>query len=273
MSAKHYIAALLLCLTSTLCVAQQSTLYSERADDPSIVTRATSYGIGVANVFDNYLSPQAYTGTELRLSRESIHATKWAPETWKAQTYFQGYVDYTHNRADNNHTVAAVANWNYGLHRLLLQTGNFQLLAGGVADLNGGFIYNMRGGNNPANVRVHANIDASVRLLWHTRIGHFPLLLRYQLNAPTVGLMFSPHYGQSYYEIFSLGDDKGVVKPTTPLSQPTLRSLLSADFRVGKTTLRMGYVCDLQQAKLNGLKSHLYAHTLMIGFVKHLKKL
>jgi len=272
MNYKCYMAILLLCLLPFV-VQAQGTLYNERSSDPTIVTRATSYGIGVANVFDNYLSPQAYSGVELRLSRESIHATKWAPETWKAQTYFQGYLDYTSNRADNNNTVAAVANWNYGLHRLLYETANFQVLVGGVADLNGGFIYNMRGGNNPANVRVHANLDASVRLLWHTHVGRFPFLLRYQLNAPMVGLMFSPHYGQSYYEIFSLGDDKGVVKPTTPLSQPTLRSLLSIDFQIRKTTLRVGYVCDLQQAKLNGLKSHLYAHTLMIGFVKHLKKL
>lgn len=272
MRIENYIATCFLCLIA-LGVQAQGTLYNESSTDPTLVTRATSYGIGVANVFDNYLSPQAYKGTELRISRESIHATKWAPETWKTQTYFQGYVDYTSNRADNNNTVAGIANWNYGLHRLIIQTSNFQVLAGGVADLNGGFIYNMRGGNNPANVRVHSNLDASVRLLWHTHIKRFPFLLRYQLNVPLVGLMFSPHYGQSYYEIFSLGNDKGVVKATTPLSQPTLRSLLSVDFQIKKTTLRVGYVCDLQQAKLNGLKSHLYAHTLMVGFVKHLKKL
>lgn len=272
MRIENYIATCFLCLIA-LGVQAQETLYSESSEDPSIVTRATSYGIGHANVFDNYLSPQAYKGVELRVSRESVHATSWAPETWKAQTYFQGYVDYTSNHADNNHTVAGIANWNYGLHRLIYQTQNFQLLAGGVADLNGGFIYNMRGGNNPANMRLYANIDASLRLLWHTRIKHFPFLVRYQLNVPLTGLMFSPHYGQSYYEIFSLGDDHGVVKVTTPVSQPTLRQLLSVDFQIKKTTLRIGYVCDLQQAKLNGLKSHIYSHTMMIGFVKHLKKL
>jgi len=268
----HYILAFCVCLISLKTQAQE-TLYNESSTDPSIITRATSYGIGYANVFDNYLSPQAYKGVEVRISRESIHALKKAPELWKAQTYFQGYVDYTHNKADNNHTLAGIANWNYGLHRIIYQTADFQVLAGGVADLNGGFIYNMRGGNNPANVRVHTNLDASLRILWHTHIKRFPILLRWQVNAPVVGLMFSPHYGQSYYEIFSIGDDKGVVKVTTPFSQPSLRSLLSVDFKVKQTTLRVGYVCDLQQAKLNGLKSHLYAHTLMVGFVKHLKKL
>lgn len=272
MKIENYIAFFCVCLISLQTQAQE-TLYNERSTDPSIITRSTSYGIGMANVFDNYLSPQAYKGVELRISRESIHAASWAPEEWKIQTYFQGYVDYANNRAENNNTVAGVANWNYGLHRLVYETPNFQLLVGGVADLNGGFIYNMRNGNNPANVRLHANIDASVRLLWHTHIKRVPFLLRYQLNVPLTGLMFSPHYGQSYYEIFSLGDDDGVMKVTTPVSQPTLRSLLSVDFQIKKTSLRVGYVCDLQQAKLNGLKSHIYSHSLMIGFVKHLKKL
>lgn len=259
-------------IISPLCQAQE-VLYSENSTDPSIVSRATSYGVGAANVFDNYLSPQAYKGWEVRISRESVHAASWNPEKWSQQTYFQGYFDYTHNRADNNHTAVGMVNWNYGYHYRLWQTGGLQLLAGGVADLNAGFVYNMRNGNNPANARVYANLDASVRLLWQTHVGRFPLLVRYQLNVPLTGVMFSPHYGQSYYEIFSLGDDKDVIKQTTLFSQSTLRSMLSTDFKARKTTLRLTYLCDLQQAKLNGIKSHLYANTFLIGFVKHLKKL
>ena len=253
--------------------AQENTLYTERSTDPSLITRATLYGVGVAGLLDTYLSPLSYRGMEIRIARESVHASSWSPELWSVQTFFQGYADYLHNRAGNNHTVAGMANWNYGLHRRVWENGRFQVLAGGVADLNGGIVYNMRNGNNPVNARVHADIDASVRLLWQTRIGNFPLLFRYQANVPLLGLMFSPHYGQSYFEIFSVGNGSGVVKLTTPFSRPTLRNMLSADFKVRQTTLRLSYVCDLQQADVNGIKSHLYSNVLMIGFVRHLKKL
>jgi len=258
---------------SQILQAQDRLFTEAETKDPSIVTRATSYGIGLANVFDNYLSPQSYHGWEVRLSRESVHATKWNPEKWSIQSYFQGYFDYTENRAENNNTMAGMANWNYGYYYKCWQQGGLQLYAGGVADLNGGFIYNLRNGNNPANMRVYVNMDASVRLLWKTHVKRFPLLVRYQVNVPLAGVMFAPHYGQSYFEIFTLGDSKGVVCMTTPFSQPSLRQMLSVDFNVKKTTLRLSYVCDLQQATANKVKSHLYSHVLMVGFVKHLKKL
>jgi len=231
------------------------------------------FGVGMANVFDTYLSPQEYRGVEFRMTRESERASKRSPEKWQLQTLFHGFVDYTNNRADNNHTMAAMANWNYAWLYKFYQSGDWQIQAGGMADLNGGFIYNMRNGNNPANARFYANADVTARVLWSTHIKRTPLLLRYQLSVPLVGVMFSPHYGQSYYEIFSLNDDKGVVKATTPVSQPTVKNMLSADIQIFKTTLRLAYICELQQAKLNGVKSHLYSNAFMIGVVKHLKKL
>lgn len=236
-----------------------------------LVTRATLYGIGTTNVFDTYLSPQEYTGIDFRVSRESMRMTRWMNGRLSLQSFFQGDVGYTHNKVDNNNTFSALANWNYGLHYHFPVTSNFKLLAGGLADLNGGFVYNLRNTNNPASARAYINLDASGMAIWNLRIKRRPLTLRYQVNLPLMGVMFSPHYGQSYYEIFSLGNSSGVVRFTSLHNQPSLRQMLTADFMLcRRARMRLAYVCDTQQSKVNDIKTHAYSHVFMVGFVKEL---
>lgn len=261
----------LLCLLSALGLQAQEHTAGDSLQprlQPRPITRATLYGAGFTNVFDTYLSPQEYKGVDFRLMRESTRMTKW--ENISRQVLFQTNLGYTHNRVDNNNTLSAMANWNYGLFRNYRVAPNLKLLAGAVADLNGGFVYNLRNGNNPAQARAYVNLDASAMAVWDIRIKQLPIRLRYQLSIPLVGVMFMPEYGQSYYEIFSLGNAGGVVNFTSLHNQPSLRSLLSADVPVGKVKMRVAYLWDAHQAKVNGIKTHTYTHTFMVGFVKEL---
>jgi len=98
------------------------------------------------------------------------------------QNFFQADVGYTHNRADNNNTFSGLVNWNYGLHYQFRLTENFKLLAGGLFDVNGGFVYNLRNSNNPASARAYVNLDASGMAIWHLKIKRYPMVLRYQVT-------------------------------------------------------------------------------------------
>ncbi|MDY5237799.1 DUF3316 domain-containing protein [Bacteroides helcogenes] len=253
--------------------AESRTLKELRTDSAAgnrFITRATLYGAGFTNVFDTYLSPQEYKGVDFRVSRESTRMTRLMDGNLSQQTFFQADLGYTHNRADNNNTFSVLTNWNYGLHYNFHVTSNFKLLAGGVADFNGGFVYNLRNGNNPAQARAYINLDASGMAIWNLRVKNRPLTLRYQLNLPLAGVMFMPNYGQSYYEIFSLGHWDGVINFTSLHNQPSLRQMLTADFPVGQVKMRLAYIWDAQQSKVNGIKTHTYSHAFMVGFVKEL---
>ena len=89
-------------------------------------------------------------GIDFRISRETIRMTKLFDGNVSVQNFFQADIGYTHNRADNNNTFSGLVNWNYGLHYQFRLTENFKLLAGGLIDVNGGFVYNLRNTNNPA---------------------------------------------------------------------------------------------------------------------------
>jgi len=267
---KTYILLTALFITTLPSFGQKT---KEFDDVHRYVTRATSYGVGFTNVFDTYLSPQEYKGIDFRLSRETIRMTKRFDGNVSVQNFFQADLGYTHNRADNNNTFSGLVNWNYGLHYQFRLTENFKLLAGGLLDLNGGFVYNLRNSNNPASARAYINLDASGMAIWHLKVKHYPLTLRYQVNLPVIGMLFSPHYGQSYYEIFSLGHASGVVRFTSLHNQPSLRQMFTVDLPIGKTNLRFSYLADLQQYKVNHLKTHTYSHVFMVGVVKELYRL
>ncbi len=234
------------------------------------ITRATLYGVGYTNVYDTYLSPQEYKGMEFRISRETMRMTNLWDGNVSAQNFFQANLGYTHNRADNNNTFAALATWSYGLHYQFRLTDNFKLLAGALGEANIGFVYNLRNSNNPAQARGYVNLDASGMAIWNLKIRNYPLTLRYQANVPVAGVMFSPHAGQSYYEIFTLGNSGGVVKFTSVYNQPTLRQMLTVDFPIRDIRLRCAYVADLLQSTVNGIDSHTYSHVFMAGVVKDL---
>lgn len=264
----HTLLLRTLLVTALIMLLCTGAMAQTIADTLRPVTRATLYGVGSANMFDTYLSPQEYRGVEIRILHERMRPMKWADGKISRTVTFQSYVNYTHNHVNNNKSVGALATWNYALHYNFSVLPGFKLLAGGAFDLNGGFLWNMRNGNNPASARAYANICASGMAVWDFHIKNRPFSLHYGLNLPLMGMMFSPEYGESYYEIFSLGNSKGVVKFTSLHNQPSLRQMLSLDFNVRKVKMRVAYMCDTQQSKVNNLKTHAYSHIFMLGFVK-----
>ncbi|MGG6550492.1 UNVERIFIED_CONTAM: DUF3316 domain-containing protein, partial [Prevotella sp. 15_C9] len=76
---------------------------------------------------------------------------------------------------------------------------------GGI-DAGMGFLYNTRNGNNPEQAYLGLNLAPRLSADYAFRIRSHPFQIRYEAQVPLVGVMFSPNYGQSYYEIFSRGD-------------------------------------------------------------------
>lgn len=259
-----FISVLLILLMSCAGVLAQDSLSYDK-----YIVRSVMVGAGKTNVYDTYLSPLEYRGPELRFMHESMRMTRLMGSRVSAQRIVQVNASSTDNISKSGKSYSGMFNWTYALHYQYNVDDRLKILFGPMLDLNGGFIYNTRNSNNPAQAKVYGSIDASAMAIYKLRIGRYPMTLRYQANIPFMGLMFSPEYGQSYYEIFSLKHSGKNVLFTSFHNAPTVRQMLTLDFPIGKTIMRAGYLCDIQQAKVNNLKSHFYSHNFMIGFVRN----
>ena len=255
---------ILLCLCIFKVQAQEDTLQANR-----YVMRSTLYGLGHTNVLDTYLSPMEYTGPELRFLRENMRMTKWMNGKVSRQNLFQAHVSLTENTAATGSVFAFLANWNLAYHYQIHINDGLKLMVGPNLDINGGMVYNLRNSNNPVNAKAYANLGASSMAIYRFHIMEYPFVLRYQLNVPLLGLMFSPEYGQPYYEMSISKNWSKNIYFTSLHNQPAFRQFLTLDFPIKSTVLRVGYIGDIQQAKINHLKSHTWSHSMMVGFVKN----
>ncbi|MDO4159255.1 MAG: DUF3316 domain-containing protein [Prevotellaceae bacterium] len=235
-----------------------------------IITNAQMISIGAVNILDTYLSPEKYTGTELRYMSHTIREREGS--RWSRLLLHQGNVSYSNNRADNANFVAGAYTFSYGVHyNWNFLDNRLNIKAGAQADVNLGFLYSTRNSNNPAQAKLSLDISPSASATYRFRLWNRPFSLRYEASVPFVGIMFSPNYGQSYYEIFTQGNYDHNVVPTTLISTPSLRQMLTLDFTLNRTTLRVGYLGDYRQSDVNSLKYHSYSNMFVIGIVRHFK--
>lgn len=271
-------------LLLSLCALGQEepSPFSEKETFPpnKEVLHSTLFGAGWANVLDTYLSPYSYTGTDLRIQRETQRMTT----LWNGQVSNQSLIDLNaainKNHAHNIDEYVGGARysqaWLYNfrgstvVNPLERSSQRWNLAAGLAASGYLGAVYIDRSGNNPAQAKADLCVDATAMATYTMRIGHHRYLWRYQVTVPLLGLAFSPNYGQSYYEIFSLQHSDRNIVFAWPFNMPSMRHRLTLDIPISRYTLRIGYVGQFNQSTFNHLKYHSYTHDIVVGFNKYL---
>lgn len=228
---------------------------------------ATQLNVGAANSLDTYLSPEKYRGLELRFNSDVMRNSTKRQLTYSLS--HEGALGYLHNRVGNAHELCGHYAFAYGvMYRWQLMDDRLRIMAGGMAEGSIGFAYNTRtSANNPAQAYVSMDIGPQVAAQYRFRLFNRVFRVSYSARVPLVGLMFSPNYGQSYYEIFDRGNyDRNIVPVTIATFQ--MRQQVALDIPVGKrTAIRVGYLGDIRQTKPNGLRQHHYYNAGTIGVV------
>lgn len=260
---------------SLTAAAQESSVTKPRAN----VSRTWLFGAGSSHIYDSYLSPLDYKGAagSMTMVNERTRLTPQHLRTTKVLLDING--SYASNPIGNGHfydgQITIAAGHYYGWR---LADDRLRLAVGGLAELSIGGTYSTRNGNNPAQARATFDIAPSGSLsygfhglrhlraqddkgnerLWQTKL---------MLDVPLVGLMFSPQYGQSYYEMFELHNYDHNICFAWPGNAPSARLLATLSIPVGhRGNFVLGYRGIALQSRVNHLGRHTWQNGAVIGF-------
>ncbi len=235
---------------------------------------ATTLGVGYLNEYDSYLSPWEYEGFEFRLHQELYRDLSWqGGNRWAFQRILQGRIGYSESPAEDNITASLLLSAQWGLLHKWLLSPRWQVMGGATGELQLGGLYNMRNGNNPGSLRLGIHLNASGMTSYDFSMWNYPLRASYSIQIPVVGCVFAPHYGESYYEIFTVDGHDFPTSMTWMGNHPSCTQRFSIDVPFMKTTWRFSYLMDIQQSRLHDLESHSYSHLFMVGCVVDLYSL
>lgn len=257
-------------LATLLLGAWQTTLraQAEETERPWSTNEATLIGAGGYNVKDTYLSPLKYTGWGVSVLNERMKVVSLGDYRVSRQQILNIAVSSTDNPAENASDFSGFIDYSLGYHYRLAPLEGLKVLVGSSASADLGFIYNTRNGNNPAAAKAGVSLNVSALAIYTLRIRDYPLTFRYQFDTPFLGALFAPHYGQSYYEIFELGNHKGVVSFASFHNRIAFRHYLTVDMPIAGFTLRTGFLNNSYRTDIHYIRSHVISNSFMIGLVK-----
>jgi hypothetical protein len=229
-----------------------------------LIYRSTLVGMGNAVVYDTYLSPLKYTGANFGIIEEQLKMTGWGKGNISAQHLFTLEIAETKNPMKTATGYAGSLEYGYGLHYRFKPVHKIQFFAGMQADALLGFIYNTRNSNNPVTGKANLNLNVSGMAAYKFRIKKQDFLLRWQVNVPVAGGLFSPEFGQSYYEIGE-GDTHNLIHFASLHNQWTMRNLFSVELPFTFCALRLAYMNWIYETRVNDLDTHISSNSFYIG--------
>ncbi len=228
---------------------------------------ANLFSVGKVSLYEEYLSVLPYDGMVLGWTRDRIALSRrFTPISY--QSLLQVNLANTTDFSKNGNLWYGMLRYHWGSHYKWNPLNRLNLYAGMLVGGHVGALYNIRNSNNPAQAKFNMGLSLSGSFSYKFTIRQSDFYLRGQSFWKTIGVTFSPHFGQSYYEIFSLGNRNNLFLFSSFHNTLEINNLITIDYPLSWCTLRIGYANYFLKSYLNQLQTHLNQHAFLIGFTK-----
>ncbi|MDR0768307.1 MAG: DUF3316 domain-containing protein [Dysgonamonadaceae bacterium] len=225
-------------------------------------------GFGTSRVYDSYLSPLIYSGSNVGILYEKMCMAGWGNGNFSPQ--HQLFFDYscTGNKTNTASDHTGLIEYDYTVYYRFNLNDDFQVFAGAQAGVLLGFIYNSRNGNNPVSAKGNVNLGLSGIAAYKLMIKSQPVRFRYQFNLPVAGGVYSPQFGESYYEI-GLGNSEKLFYLSSFHNHFAFKNILSVELPLNWLTFRATFANSFYQTIINDLTTQWHSNTFYLGVSKN----
>jgi len=226
------------------------------------LTAVYHLGVGSTSALNTYLTPEIHRGTSVQIggswSRDLAHRPL-------RQTYFACFsAGFLNDRSTLSAMTDLGLRLGWNLTRKFSPLPHLNLDAGAGLMLDGGLLYLSRNSNNPVAARMSLALTLDAGASYKFNIGKVPLTIFERVSLPSLGVFFSPHYGQSYYEIY-LGDHSGLTRCGWWGNHFMLSNMAGVEVPVMGIRLRVAYAFDMLSSLASGINTRITSHTLVVG--------
>ena len=229
--------------------------------------KAVSVGIGSQREYDSYLSPLLYEGSGFTLMSERLKYFSLRSD--KLSWYSEGNIQLglLNNPAKSGTMIPFTFRYFFSVHRHIRPVQNMNILVGAMANMDLGGRFLMQNQNNPYSLNWSTNLWISAMCYYHLPLRRTTLTFREHFAMPVGGVMFSPEYMQTYYEIFALGHTGNVLLLTSFGGRLAWRNKISMDLPVPFCTFRFGFLAERTVTNVNLLETRSTNLSFLVGLV------
>ena len=229
--------------------------------------KAISIATGSQREHDSYLTPLLYRGSGYTLMSErlkylSLDSDKFS---WYNEGIFQ--IGLLENPAGNASMTPFLLRYFFGAHYHIRPVQDMNILVGAMWNMDLGGRLLMRNQNNPYSLNWNTNLWFSAMGYYHLHLWKRTFTFREHFAMPFAGVMFSPNYMQTYYEIFVLGDTDNIIRFTSFGERLAWRNKISVDVPVSFCTFRFGFLAERSVTNVNLLETRSTNLSFLTGLV------